>query len=329
MNSSSHIIATLSLNRPLQGSDDHWVVVLDEEVSNLIAPGTNRSSIPLVEGGILRVGRASSNDLVIRSKLCSRYHALISTTRCGVIVCDLDSLNGSFVNGYRLEAAQDISNGDTLRVGPVELRVAMRQSRNSTEDEISRPRVLENASVVLYLADLARYKEKLSTNSPEALTACLQQWFASAREAVTANGGRIDRFLGDGILAYWLAPRGQGDAIAQSALRAAGQLQAWTQRLPKIGEQSEPWGCAVTLVSGDTLATRSSDGELDNPVLGSILNEVFAIQLRAKREQVAVTCNQGFNERVGRHVRAEQFATIQAPSLADAEVQAFTLLGLV
>ena len=53
-------------------------------------------------GGTLRVGRGTDNDIVLRDERVSRHHGRF-TSRHGVMVyTDLDSTNGSLVNGTRV-----------------------------------------------------------------------------------------------------------------------------------------------------------------------------------------------------------------------------------
>jgi ABC-type multidrug transport system ATPase subunit len=67
-----------------------------------------------------RLGRARDNDIVIADVLASRYHAQLSPTPVGAEIRDLDSINGTFVNGIRVGAAI-LSEGDVVTIGNVDL----------------------------------------------------------------------------------------------------------------------------------------------------------------------------------------------------------------
>jgi len=70
------------------------------------------------------VGRGSQNDLVLDGdEFASAQHAQIEARGDGVWVQDLDSTNGTFVNGGRVVGAERMSPGDILRVGETDLRV--------------------------------------------------------------------------------------------------------------------------------------------------------------------------------------------------------------
>jgi pSer/pThr/pTyr-binding forkhead associated (FHA) protein len=70
------------------------------------------------------LGRGGQNDLVLDGdEFASARHARIEVRRDGVWVQDLDSTNGTYVNGSRVVGAQRLDPGDVLRVGETDLVV--------------------------------------------------------------------------------------------------------------------------------------------------------------------------------------------------------------
>jgi hypothetical protein len=73
------------------------------------------------------VGRGGQNDLVLDGdEFASARHARIEVRGDGVWVQDLESTNGTYVNGSRVAGAQRLDAGDVLRVGETDLRVEER-----------------------------------------------------------------------------------------------------------------------------------------------------------------------------------------------------------
>jgi DNA-binding response OmpR family regulator len=72
-------------------------------------------------GEVITVGRAIENDIVITSKRVSRGHARLRREGWRVILEDLGSTNGTFLNGERLSAPVDLRDGDQLGFGDVVL----------------------------------------------------------------------------------------------------------------------------------------------------------------------------------------------------------------
>jgi ABC transport system ATP-binding/permease protein len=92
---------------------------------------TNTEGMPektfrIVRGGVRTIGRSTGADFIVDVALVSRVHCRLSALPGGDLeVRDLDSTNGTFVNGARIETAR-LSSGDRLQVGRLEL-VATRE----------------------------------------------------------------------------------------------------------------------------------------------------------------------------------------------------------
>src|ERR1700740_3280106 len=62
------------------------------------------------------IGRAPDNDIQIDNLAVSNYHARVYVEAGSLVVEDLNSLNGSFLNEIRVERAM-LKNGDTILIG--------------------------------------------------------------------------------------------------------------------------------------------------------------------------------------------------------------------
>jgi len=92
-----------------------WVLKTAEEAD---IPFTFR----ILPGSIKTVGRATRADFIVDAALVSRLHCRLTAGATELEVVDLDSTNGTFVNGTRTTRAV-LKNGDRLGVGRVELTV--------------------------------------------------------------------------------------------------------------------------------------------------------------------------------------------------------------
>jgi cardiolipin synthase len=68
-----------------------------------------------INNGMTTIGRAEENDVVISDPLVSRYHARLVLNAGICTLTDLDSGNGSFVNGERITGEKRLRPGDVLR----------------------------------------------------------------------------------------------------------------------------------------------------------------------------------------------------------------------
>lgn len=66
----------------------------------------------------LSIGRDAGNDVTIDLPLVSRRHARLERQDGAVLLHDLNSTNGTFVNGQRLHGARALAEGDEIAIGP-------------------------------------------------------------------------------------------------------------------------------------------------------------------------------------------------------------------
>jgi hypothetical protein len=86
-----------------------------------IRPDQSSRSIAF-DGRPLTIGRAPDNAIVLRDGRASRHHARIDGRRGSLVLSDLGSTNGSYVNDRRVEAIA-LGEGDRIRIGTTTLLV--------------------------------------------------------------------------------------------------------------------------------------------------------------------------------------------------------------
>jgi len=85
---------------------------------------------------IIVIGRSDACDLRPTSLRVSRSHAVIALSSGGeVSLRDLDSVNGTWVNGERIEKTVVLKAGDKVTLGPVELRWSTAEDDNTVSIE--------------------------------------------------------------------------------------------------------------------------------------------------------------------------------------------------
>ena len=76
----------------------------------------------ILPGSIKTIGRAPRADFIVEAALVSRLHCRLTAGATELEVVDLESTNGTYVNGERTERAT-LRTGDRLGVGRVDLFV--------------------------------------------------------------------------------------------------------------------------------------------------------------------------------------------------------------
>lgn len=85
-----------------------------------------------IHASVFSVGRKPDNSLSIPSHSVSGYHAEFLQTEAGLIVRDLNSTNGTFVNGQRLEGEVQVHGGDLVQFATEVFRVGQSIRRNES-----------------------------------------------------------------------------------------------------------------------------------------------------------------------------------------------------
>ena len=78
--------------------------------------------------GLVRIGKAPDNDIVLTDDTVSRHHCELQATAEGILVRDLKSTNGTRVEGARVQEAI-FPAGTVLRVGEVEIALRSQLQR--------------------------------------------------------------------------------------------------------------------------------------------------------------------------------------------------------
>jgi chromosome segregation ATPase len=103
-------------NRPDTGGD---------KVEHLLEPVEHEGPTHYLTGEVLTVGRTSDNDISIPSTLISRCHARLLVGPTGVIIEDVNSTNGCYVNGEQVRQHL-LRDGDVLELGDMRYRLRTR-----------------------------------------------------------------------------------------------------------------------------------------------------------------------------------------------------------
>ncbi len=86
---------------------------------------------PVSESSML-IGRSESCDIQVTEGHPSREHARISEKPDGLLVQDLHSTNGTFVNNHQIEEATYLKDGDIVKFGEEAFSVQLQEQRDAT-----------------------------------------------------------------------------------------------------------------------------------------------------------------------------------------------------
>lgn len=205
----------------------------------VLVPIDHRGQRARLSEQFLRVGRDTSCDVVIPDLTVSRRHAAFQWDGQDVVVEDLGSSGGTFVNGTRVERAV-LKPGDIVRMGPrAEYRVD--QEADSTTLELATEH-RDDTEGVRHLHVLLEVASAL--NAATVLEEVLDIVLRAAVRLVSADRGYLvlsgqEKSAG-AVLSY---PKGEAGGAVESSLleRAISQ-----RRTVFLGPQQDPTRSMVT-----------------------------------------------------------------------------------
>jgi pSer/pThr/pTyr-binding forkhead associated (FHA) protein len=96
------------------------------DVKLVVTDGSKQSKVVKLRSEETIIGRQKGCDLRIPSAQVSRRHCRLSFRDDCLIVEDLASANGSYLNGVAVEGQELVRPGDELKIGPITFRVEYR-----------------------------------------------------------------------------------------------------------------------------------------------------------------------------------------------------------
>jgi adenylate cyclase len=187
--------------------------------------------VPL--GTSVSLGRSPVNHIPLDDELVSRRHALIHAQGHNEFrLVDLGSRNGTYLNERRVQQPIPLRDGDRIRLGGVSL--TFRQNRPSELAATTYPSShktlveMRAAACWLLVADVIGSTTLSRTKPQEEMSMLMGQWFLLCKHEVETAGGLVNKYLGDGFLAYWDAGRVSTEDIVK-CLRGLSRLQGNSQ----------------------------------------------------------------------------------------------------
>ena len=157
--------------------------------------------------GSCSLGRTAANTIVLESPKVSRRHALIHLQNIGELwLIDFGSSNGTFLNKRRIHHPIRLRDGDHITISDqlLTFRQPVTISEEYKTDVMQRTlRELENIPCWLLVADIRGFTPLSRQLQSEDLDVLVGAWIFSCKEIIESRHGIVNKYLGDGFLAYW------------------------------------------------------------------------------------------------------------------------------
>jgi len=145
----------------------------------------------------------------------------------------------------------------------------------------------ERQVITILFADLRGYSPLAMSMSPDALVEVLNHYLALAAEAVEAEEGTLDKFMGDSVMAFFNAPIRQDDHVLR-AVRAALSIQQACQAKRQANKVALEFGIGIH--SGEALVGNIGTIRFMNyTAVGEAVNLAKWLQEVAKGGQILIS----------------------------------------
>jgi len=257
------------------------------------------------------VGRDADNHLVIDDPLVSRHHALIRLLSGNqYYVTDLGSSNGTFLNGRLVTVPALLKSGDEIQIGGAKLKLDWPQDSAAAplatmaDTPIATLLNFTSQTVAILVVDIREFT-KLSETIPTAdLARFVGGWFSDVNQTIEQHGGRIDKFIGDAVMACWVQAPGVTSpefviaplTVAQKLLRLAESHH--TKLVTEYPALSFRIGCGIHTGQA-SLGNIGKVAGRDFTAMGDCVNVTFRIEALCKEQARPILVSRAIKEIAG------------------------------
>ena len=143
----------------------------------------------------------------------------------------------------------------------------------------------EVRQLTVYFSDLAGFTTLAETRKPDELVKFLGEYFDDMSKIIADEKGTLDKYLGDGIMAFWGAPL----PVADHAARACVAALRSQQRLKELTPDGVKLSARIGIATGDVLVGNIGSSErLNYTVMGDTAN--LSARLESLNKQYGTYC---------------------------------------
>lgn len=165
----------------------------------------------------------------------------------------------------------------------------------------------QNKDVVVFFSDIRGFTAFSEKRSPEEVVEMLNEYFGVMVQIINRNGGVVDKFIGDAIMAVWGAPK-SSDRDAHNAVRACLEMRKALESLneTRIARNQPPINIGMGLHAGQAISgTIGSDERMEYTVIGNTVNTASRIEASTKAFGADLLISDTVIEKIGEDFKVE------------------------
>jgi class 3 adenylate cyclase/CHASE2 domain-containing sensor protein len=148
----------------------------------------------------------------------------------------------------------------------------------------------EQRTVTVLFADIRGFTDFAQGREPAAVVALLNGYFDAVVPVLEAEGGVIDKYMGDGLMALFGAPASCPDHALRAVRAAVGMVRAVHARQEQWARQGKPdMRIGVGVYTGEVVVGAiGSRGRLDYTAVGDTVNRAARLESANKDEETEI-----------------------------------------
>src|SRR5215216_4038578 len=183
----------------------------------------------------------------------------------------------------------------------------------------------KKADITILFADIRGFTAYSEQHTPEDLVAVLNRYLAAAAEAVLANEGTVDKFLGDAVMAWYNAPLPQPDHTLR-AVKSALAIRAAIANLHAELPTEAHLDFGVGIHYGEAiLGWIGTEKRLEYTAISDSVNTTKRIQENCPANQILIS--REAYERVKDEIEAKPFIPLSVKGKTQ-PIEVYEVLGL-
>ena len=188
---------------------------------------------------------------------------------------------------------------------------------------------VEQRFMTVLFADLQNFSSLAEQMTPNELLAQLSVYFEAASQAIAEESGTVDKFIGDGIMAFWNAPARRDDHVLRAccgALRAARRMQELNAEWSAQGKP--PLRARIGLHCANVLVGNvGSSARLSYTVMGDGVNVASRLEGINKTFGTTICVSDSVVDAVGPEIVVRPIRKVQVKGRKH-EFMIYELLGI-
>jgi adenylate cyclase len=188
---------------------------------------------------------------------------------------------------------------------------------------------VEKRFLTVVFVDLENFSTQAEQSAPDALLDQMSVYFEKVSDAFTLEGGTIDKFIGDGVMAFWGAPQAQPDHVIRAC---AGALRA-VRRMDAVNEiwraaEKPTFRLRIGLHCGDLLVGNvGSPSRFSYTVMGDVVNVAARLEGINKEYGTSICISDSVFEAAGPRIVARPLGRVRVKGRKQ-EFMVYELLGI-